>query len=268
MVTLKAVAGKIYRYLRTIYRAKVSHILYFINKADSTNKELLNTLKDKHVNKRAFIVCNGPSLKADDLSLLHKKGEITFACNKIDKIFPQTAWRPTYYAVLDETYQHSLLTTMNIVPSEVKFFRKESYLTTRKVKGNRIFLNAIGGRELLEDSKFSEDASQCIYTIATTTYSLMQLAVYMGIREIYIIGCDNSYGLEIMPDGTVIDTGRQSYFAGSKESEQKTAASPWEMNIAYEFARKYADSHNIHIYNATRGGYLESFERVNFESLF
>lgn len=254
--------------IRDAIRRHASRFLYWLCGGERSNRIHIKQLKNIHTDKRAFIVCNGPSLKADDLSLLHKKGEITFACNKIDKIFPQTAWRPTYYAVLDETYQHSLLTTMNIVPSEVKFFRKESYLTTRKVKGNRIFLNAIGGRELLEDSKFSEDASQCIYTIATTTYSLMQLAVYMGIREIYIIGCDNSYGLEIMPDGTVIDTGRQSYFAGSKESEQKTAASPWEMNIAYEFARKYADSHNIHIYNATRGGYLESFERVDFDTLF
>lgn len=268
MVTLKAVAGKIYRYLRTIYRAKVSHILYFINKADSTNKELLNTLKDKHANNRAFIVCNGPSLKAEDLSLLHQRGEITFACNKIDKIFPQTAWRPTYYAVLDETYQHSLLTTMNIVPAKIKFFRKESYLTTRKVKGDKVFLNAIGGRELLMNGKFSEDASQRIYTIATTTYSLMQLAVHMGSREIYIIGCDNSYGVEIKPDGTVVDTGRKSYFAGSAEADQKLAAATWEMNCAYEYARQYADSHNIRIYNATRGGYLEAFERVEFDSLF
>lgn len=228
----------------------------------------LSNLHNIHADKRAFIVCNGPSLKAEDLNLLHQRGEITFACNKIDKIFPQTDWRPTYYAVLDETYQHSLLSTMNIVPSEVKFFRKESYLTTRKVKGDKAFLNAIGGRELLVHGKFSEDASQCIYTIATTTYSLMQLAVHMGIREIYIIGCDNSYGLEIKPDGTVVDTGRKSYFAGSAESDQKLAAATWEMNRAYEYARQYADSHNIRIYNATRGGYLEAFERVDFDTLF
>lgn len=260
--------SRIYNGLQRRIVKLVSRFSYSFSGARHRSKLQLEDLRDTYHNTRAFIVCNGPSLKADDLTLLHERGEITFACNKIDKIFPQTAWRPTYYAVLDETYQHSLLATMNAVSAKVKFFRKESYLTTRKVKGNKIFLNAIGGRELLEDSKFSEDASQCIYTIATTTYSLMQLAVYMGIREIYIIGCDNSYGLEIMQDGTVVDTGRQSYFAGSKESEQKTAASPWEMNIAYEFARKYANSHNIRIYNATRGGYLEAFERVDFDTLF
>lgn len=268
MKKLKSVVGAILRYFRSLYRKAGSSILYSLDKANTENDQKLLKLKDLHAGKRAFIVCNGPSLKVADLELLYRREEITFACNKIDKIFPQTNWRPTYYAVLDETYQYSLLTTMNVVPAEVKFFRKESYVTTRKAVGDKVFLNAIGGRELLENGKFSEDASKCIYTIATTTYSLMQLAVYMGIREIYIIGCDNSYGLEIKPDGTIVDTGRNSYFVGSKESEQKTAASTWEMNIAYEYARKYADEHNIRIYNATRGGYLEAFERVEFDGLF
>jgi len=33
-------------------------------------------------------------------------------------------------------------------------------------------------------------------------------------------------------------------------------------------ARKYADSHGIVIKNAGRGGKLENFERVDFDSLF
>lgn len=40
------------------------------------------------------------------------------------------------------------------------------------------------------------------------------------------------------------------------------------MILAYESAKKYVDSHNISIYNATRGGMLEVFERVDFDSLF
>lgn len=260
--------SRIYNGLKRRIVKEFSLLLYSISGVRRKSQLILEDLRNLHLNTRAFIICNGPSLKADDLTLLHRRGEISLACNKIDKIFPQTEWRPTYYAVLDETYQHSLLATMNTVSADVKFFRKESYITTRHVKGNKVFLNAIGGRKLLTDSNFSEDASKCIYTIATTTYSLIQLAVHMGIREIYIIGCDNSYGLEIKPDGTVVNTGRKSYFDGSTEVDQKLAAATWEMNIAYEYARQYADSHNIHIYNATRGGFLEAFERVDFDSLF
>ena len=37
---------------------------------------------------------------------------------------------------------------------------------------------------------------------------------------------------------------------------------------AYQKAKTYADTHNIKIYNATRGGKLEVFQRVEFDSLF
>ena len=40
------------------------------------------------------------------------------------------------------------------------------------------------------------------------------------------------------------------------------------MVLAYKSAKKYADSHGIRIYNATRGGKLEVFERIDFDSLF
>ena len=43
---------------------------------------------------------------------------------------------------------------------------------------------------------------------------------------------------------------------------------PERMQAAYESAREYADAHGIKIYNATRGGELEVFERVNFDCLF
>ena len=36
----------------------------------------------------------------------------------------------------------------------------------------------------------------------------------------------------------------------------------------YQKAKQYADAHGIKIYNATRGGKLEVFPRVDFDSLF
>ncbi len=246
----------------------ISLATYNLSGKSAKNKKILAELKDKYKGKRCFIVCNGPSLKASDLDVLHKNNELTFASNKIDKIFTQTDWRPTFYTVLDEGYQYSLLEVMNKVPAQYKFFRKESYVVTKKVRGNKVFLKTFKDRNLLENPKFEENAMNGIYTIATVTFGMLQLAVYMGIREIYIIGCDNSYGKEIKKDGTIVDNGTVSYFSGSDSKESKHAAATWEMNVAYEFARKYADKHKIRIFNATRGGHLEAFDRVNFGDLF
>lgn len=46
------------------------------------------------------------------------------------------------------------------------------------------------------------------------------------------------------------------------------AVDTWVNDMAYSLARKEADNHDFTIYNATRGGYLEAFPRVDFDSLF
>lgn len=254
------------RDLRSQLRKKWSLYLFFKQKQD--NDRNLKSLQNCHKGRRCFIICNGPSLKPEDLTMIHKKGDISIASNKIDKIFSQTEWRPTYYVITDNGYQFSLLDTMKKIPAKVKFFRQESFMVTSKAGGKCVWLNVDGDRTLLEDPKFSEDASEVVYAIGTVTYTMLQLAVYMGMREIYIIGCDNSYGLERKKDGTIVNNGTASYFAGSDSKSDKNVGSTWEMNIAYEYARIYADEHGINIYNATRGGHLEAFERVSFDCLF
>lgn len=257
---LKSILYKTFHLSRKLY----SIMLY---KLDGNHNEVIS-FKEIHKGHRAFIVCNGPSLQTKDLNMIHNNHEISFASNKIDKIFSKTNWRPTYYTVMDEGLQYSLLSNMNNVPAIAKFFRIESYSTTRKVKGKCYFLKTDGNRKLLENPKFSENCDDKIFTIATVTYAMLQLAVYMGIREIYIIGCDNSYGREVRKDGIIINNDKISYFEGSDEKDMKNLGYIWELNIAYEYARKYADEHGIKIYNATRGGHLEAFERIDFDSLF
>lgn len=266
----------IFRKLRSAaYKIKRQWLISYSNRLfrNSSRKmksdSLLKELRDKHKGKRAFVICNGPSLKAEDLTKIHENGDISIASNKIDKIFNQTQWRPTYYCVSDEAYQYSLLDVMNHVPAEVKFFRTDSFVTTRNVTSPTVWLNTDGDRKLLDNPNFSERIDDIIYAIASVTYMLMQIMVYMGVRELYIIGCDNSYAIERKKDGTIVHKGGSSYFAGSDEKDNaKTVGASWEMNIAYEFARKYADEHGIKIFNATRGGHLEAFERVDFDSLF
>lgn len=260
--------GIIFKNLYKLFRRIISRTFYALFANNKLNTHRIERLSGLHRGKRAFIVCNGPSLSPIDLETIYRNGDISFACNKIDKIFTKTNWRPTYYAVMDETFQYSLVDTMNVVPASIKFLSKDSYIKTRKVRGNVIFIETIGGSALLDNPKFSKQLSSGIYTIGTTTYSLIQIAVSMGIKEIYIIGCDNTYAKEIKRDGSIVNNGKNSYFEGTSQKDQMNAAATWQMDIAYDYARKYADSNGIKIYNATRGGCLEAFQRVNFDSLF
>ena len=106
----------------------------------------------------------------------------------------------------------------------------------------------------------------------------MQCAVYLGFREIILLGVDHSFVREIRKDGTVeVNKGNKNHFAnyqtndfwGNGLNDVETVLFPVDFaTMAFETAKQYADTHGIKILNATRGGKLEVFERVNFDSLW
>ena len=89
-------------------RKQYGLLCFRLSGRESDNAERLRQLRNRYQGKRCFIVCNGPSLKAEDLERIHRNGDFSFASNKIDKIFPQTSWRPSCYTIMDETNQYSL----------------------------------------------------------------------------------------------------------------------------------------------------------------
>ena len=50
------------------------------------------------------------------------------------------------------------------------------------------------------------------------------------------------------------------------EDRSRKYATP-KLIVGYEEVKKYADSHGIKVYNATRGGVLEVFPRVKLEDI-
>lgn len=232
------------------------------------NLERINSIKNVYRGRRAFIVCNGPSLRGGDLDKIALNGDISIASNKIDKIFDQTKWRPTLYTITDESYQFLLLPTINRIPAKYKFLRKTSYIKTIKAQGNCIFIDTDGDVKYLESPLLVSDISGKVPSIATVTYVMFEILLHLGISEIYIIGCDNSYAMEVTKDGRRVSNNTPSYFVGSDTKDMQIAAQTWQMNIAYDYMRKYADQNGIKVFNATRGGHLEAFERINFDTLF
>ena len=90
------------------------------------------------------------------------------------------------------------------------------------------------------------------------TYAAIQLAAYMGFAEIYLLGVDFTY----------CGSSQKTYAHFYKEEKLISVGADKHVLLAYKAAKKYADENNILIYNATRGGKLEVFQRVNFDDLF
>lgn len=268
-MNLKTIIGRMYREIRQRGYYILGSIYAELNGTGRKSRKYLRECKDIHKGKRAFIIGNGPSLTKEDLEML--TNEITFASNRIYKMFDDTEWRPKYFTISDDGVARSggAIEGINSFDCDMKFIRKEGYLAYKNMKKPLCAVHMWWSRKYLDRPNFSENAEKGIYAIATVTYFSLQLAVHMGIREIYLIGVDHNYGMTQLKDGTIItNPDVRSYGWSMSKEEKNVVGASWEMEVAYNYAKKYGEEYGIKIYNATRGGHLEVFERVNLDSLF
>lgn len=234
-----------------------------------TNKVLLK-YKNKYAGQLCFIIGNGPSLSPKDLTILKEKGIITFASNRIFKIFCDTEWRPDFYAIFDESVaDKSCIEENNRFSCKEKFFRSQGWYRYHRIKDG-LFMHSWNSRKYLDEPHFSSDLTKGIYTIATVTYVHIQLARYMGFTNIYLLGMDNRYKFGMTREGNIFRNENVLSYFGEKEKDEslpKQAPATWEMDVAFNYAEKFSRENGFRIYNATRGGFLEKFERVDFDKI-
>ena len=267
--------------IRTLFKAyadtkkKRIHERY-LRSADSW---YLKTLKGIHAGKRCFIIGNGPSLCASDLDKLRE--EYTFAANRIYEIFGQTDWRPTYYLMVDIDAIHEMYENLNkydlghmFIRLDVKDMQDEKKnldypieKMTRIILDNDNFFKVYDNVWNERSSYICEDISDHFSNGYTVTFESIQLAIYMGFTEIYLLGIDFNYSVMRDAEGKLYkDESIQDYFNG--ERYDTTIFNYNSMLHAYKIAKEYCDNHNVIIKNATRGGKLEVFERVDIDELF
>lgn len=250
------------------WRRKKTHDLYL----RSPDHFYLRTLKDIHRGKRCFIIGNGPSLRTADLDMLHE--EYTFAANRIFNIFNQTNWRPTYYLSVDDRVLKEVqkdLLNYDLGHMFLKYGLCKIKAPTNKlsrVYDFSLLLDVDQNHNNLISAYISEDVSDHVCDSGTVTFDAIQIAIYMGFREIYLLGVDNNYSRTVDAYGKVHDDPSvQDYFDNKKYINMYPAAIA-NTQYGYTIAKEYCDTHGIKIRNATRGGKLEVFERVDFDELF
>lgn len=235
---------------------------YKLNKKEKYNEKIIN-LKNNVKGKRCFIVGNGPSLTINQLEKI--KDEDCFAANRIYKMFDKTTWRPKYY-VIQDPYDSTKGIYENLkVPY---LFVSDYYWRKHSMKNNNAICYHIK-RNLRqsEEINFSEEADKYIQAAATVTYTMIQLAVYIGYKEIYLIGMDHTYANITNDKGVIIKKNNIKSHVFDDEAPQEVVANISYMENAYKSAKKYCDNNNIKIFNATIGGKLEIFTRFDFNNI-
>lgn len=231
----------------------------------------LAAMKDRHKGKRCFLVGNGPSLRAEDLTVLHERGEITFGFNRIFNIFDQTPWRPTYYVSQDEKMLGGCVEAVNAMTIAHKFvpIQLKWYHDIAIEKAVYFNIDYQSGDDVMQFT-FCDDIAHSIACASTCMYSAAQLAVYMGFKEIYLIGVDHHFHTSINNKGEiVVDETAKDYFSDAYNPDKAHLFIPntEKSTLTYVAMKKHCEQRDVRIYNATRGGKLEVFPRVDFDEV-
>ena len=124
-------------------------------------------------------------------------------------------------------------------------------------------------KEKIVMTSISEDVSEYFTAGQSVTLNNIELAVYMGFTEIYLLGVDHNYAISIDKNGKkTVDYSIKSHFdKGGFEARCMQIVYSDALTYSYQVCENYAKEHGIKIYNATRGGKLEVFERVRLEDV-
>lgn len=237
----------------------------------SPRMKQIQQAKNRHTGERCFIIGNGPSLRLEDLEKLRLNEEYTFASNGIFLLFDQTNWRPTYYTFMDPGGYQKLTQIYDVPCGE--FPQKEAYLSSKihpkRLTGKERFCHIDHGnhtktRMLTRNMKRESDISVSIYEMYTVTNMAIEIAMYMGFREIYLLGVDCDYSKDKMH---VVETDLDDHIRHNLGKRRMMDYTVSFMRDAYSCMERAARKEGVKIFNATRGGKLEVFERVDFDSI-
>jgi hypothetical protein len=201
---------------------------------------------------RAFVVGTGPSLTHTNLDLLI--GETSFGVNRVAGIYPKTKWRPTHYVRAEEagigsnplTYRYDIELHCEL---GCEIWANEFFIGELPVVRNSGQYRQIRG---CAHYNMHFDNPDC-----PPVYHMPRLCI-LNFDEVYLIGCDLGY---LAGDVHHFDPDYTKGVGLLREPRYT------ELDIlqAHMIA---ARSFPGRIFNATIGGSLEVYPRVNYESLF
>jgi hypothetical protein len=262
---------------------QLSHIDIWLADPNLRNlRARLSSLRGAYHGQRCFVMGNGPSLNQTALNKL--ANDYVWGANRCYLLFDQIEWRPAFFIAVDTRVVPDNAQEFTDLAAELKstkFFFPCHYRWERTLNSapNIYWYNEIPlDDENLPDGYFSTHIESYAYSVRTVTIAALQIAAYLGFNPIYLIGCDTTYNLPkavrfedsdqeliVSTADTDINHFRPDYFGTGKKYHQPH---PERMIFAYQQSKQVCDRLGVKVYNATIGGMLEVFPRVDFNTLF
>jgi hypothetical protein len=226
----------------------------------------LSEMKDIHKGRRAFIMGNGPSLKQTDLSRL--KNEITFGMNRVYLAFPDWGFSTTYLCVTNDLVVEQFVEDINAlpIPKFIAWRSHRHFPADLPVAKLPIFVYTS-----YTGPHFEKKATRRIWEGATVTNLALQLAYHMGVEQAILIGVDHNFASKGDANKSVVSQGDdQNHFLPNYFGK----GVKWQLpdldtsEVGYTFAREAYRKAGRDVVDATVGGKLTVFPKVDYNSLF
>jgi hypothetical protein len=239
--------------------------------------------KDAHKGQRCFILCNGPSVKKQDLAPLQGELVISVSNGYHHPLYSRIA--PRYHVVPQLTYGR-------VTREDAIVWFKEMHAAL----GDAILFLSHQERELVESeglfpgrrvhyvvmwNRFEDRTAGALPDLAADLPGVqsvpilcLMIAMYMGCSPVYLLGTDHDhfrtgeykyfYEETVLRDKDVtVDS--QGKLRGGWAEELNGLSTLWQQYVAID---GIARANGVQIFNATAGGELDVFPRADLASLF
>lgn len=235
----------------------------------------------RHSGERCFILCNGPSVNGQKLNGL--KDEIVISVSN--------GYRHNFYAEIAPKYHlipHFTFGSFTIEDALVWLGEMDErlkceivFVSTQQMQlvESEKKLGKQNVRYFFDQGDFTKyetipEFTRCIPGAKSAPILAIMLAMYMGFENIYLIGVDHDWFIKknyrYAFGVTSFDGKDAGVDAGGAmpnmrlADELPNASALW---LQYRALNRIAKANKIQIYNATLGGALDEFERVDINSI-
>jgi hypothetical protein len=219
--------------------------------------------RNRYFGQDCFLLANGPSLNAVDLKRVNNFHLI--GLNKVHLLLERAKLDLTFHVAINNLVIEQAWREFTLLNCPSFLSYQPASTCVRGDSNIRYCLT-----EQMPVPRFSRVYDEPIWEGWTVTYAALQLAYFMGFKNIFLVGLDHNFKVSGSPNEEQAMQGADPnhfdprYFAGSRWHLPDLEGS----EMAYEVARFAFERSGRSIYDATEKGHCRIFPRISLEEAY
>ena len=227
--------------------------------------------KNIHSGERCFILGTGPSLRAlSEEQLAKLRSEVLFGVNSLYKSSVAVNLTPKYYTLIDNLYWEDPSWSCAFAEIADKYSasppvfitdpRAQNIIDSLGVKDSSIYIYS----KKYPTKEMSAEITENIYAAMNcVTYSIL-VAMYMGFKEVYILGCDYNAFCSGGSGHCYDDKGELNNNPYNLAFYLKFY---WITTEFHYLVAKLANDNGVKVVNVTPGSLLDAYPRASLDTV-